>query len=334
MDRPSQRLLQRLPLASGRPVLSYGFAILLSIVAASIRLLVDGILPMGYPYLSFFPAVILAAFLFGRGPGIVAAVTCGFIAWYAFIPPEFSFKLSAGVAVSLAFFAFVSAIDIAIVHWMQRSNRRLLDERVRSGELAERSELLFRELQHRVSNNLQVVAALLTLQKRDVGDPAARAALDEAARRLALIGRIHRQLHDPSGAQIGMAAFLDQLGRDLIDAAGKPGIRHHLTVDDDVELAPDAAIPVALIVAEAISNAIEHGFADREHGEIRVALGRQGKDVVLTIADDGHGLPDGFDLACSNSLGLRIATTFARQLGGRFEMVPGQGAIARLTLPA
>jgi two-component sensor histidine kinase len=65
--------------------------------------------------------------------------------------------------------------------------------------LADTRELLFRELQHRVSNNLQVAAGLLTMQKRQLTDVSEKTALDEAAGRLALIGRISRQLYDPSG---------------------------------------------------------------------------------------------------------------------------------------
>src|SRR6185295_3575503 len=110
--------------------------------------------------------------------------------WYVFIPPFHSFALAPGTLLSLGFYTLVVSIDITLVHWMQRANGWLVGERERSRQLVEQRELLFRELQHRVSNNLQVVAALLALQKRDVTDERARLALDEASRRLALIGKI------------------------------------------------------------------------------------------------------------------------------------------------
>lgn len=78
-----------------------------------------------------------------------------------------------------------------------------------SARLAATRELLFRELQHRVSNNLQMVAALLTVQRRKIADPEAKLALDEASRRLGVIGRISRQLYDPTGAGKDLPAFLD-----------------------------------------------------------------------------------------------------------------------------
>ncbi|WP_232475969.1 sensor histidine kinase [Flavisphingomonas formosensis] len=320
-----------------RPWVGYVAAVLFSVIAFALRLVVDHSLPQGYPYVGFFPAVIFTTFLFGRHAGILAGLLCGLLAWYVFIPPFYSFSLSPGTLLSLCFYAFVVAIDIALIHWMQRSNRWLVDERERSRQLIDQRELLFRELQHRVSNNLQVVAALLALQKRDVTDDRARGALDEAARRLTLIGKLHRQLHDPNGGRLGMAAFLSQLGADLIDVGGKPGIRCHVAVEEDITLDPDAAIPVALIVAEAVANALEHGLSDRANGRIDIRLARrpaQG-DVELCVEDDGRGLPEGFDLASSNSLGLRIASTFARQLGGSFEIGRAeQRTVARILLPA
>jgi two-component sensor histidine kinase len=332
MDRPSQRLLQRLPFAKDRPVVAYGTAVILTLLSAAMRTALDPIIPPA-PYLTFFPAVIFSAFLFGRGPGIVSALLSGLLAWNLFLGPAGEFHSSTGELVSLALFALVITIVIAVIHWMQRANRWLVGEREKNRLLAEKMELLFRELQHRVSNNIQVPAALLALQKRDIEDERARAAIDEAARRLSLIGKIHRQLHDPSGARVGMSTFLRELSADLIDANAKPGVACSVEADDTIALDPDAVIPVALIIAEAVANALEHGFADRDQGHISLSLKRNGGGVEISVTDDGKGLPEGFDVASSKSLGLRIARTFARQLGGRFEMINGNGTTARLLLP-
>ena len=332
MDRPSQRLLQRLPLASNRPFVAYGMAVMFTLASAAVRGALEGVIAPA-AYVTFYPAVILSAFLFGRGPGVLSAILSSLLAWTLFVLPNDMFHGRSGQVVSLALFALVITIIIAVIHWMQRANRWLVGEREKNRLLAEKMELLFRELQHRVSNNIQVAAALLTLQKRDIDDERARAALDEAARRLSLIGKIHRQLHDPSGARVGMSAFLRQLSTDLIDAGAKPGVACSVDADDTIELDADAVIPVALIIAEAVANALEHGFADRDRGHIALHLKRNGSGVEISVTDDGKGLPEGFDPAKSNSLGLRIARTFARQLGGRFEMTNGRGTTARLLLP-
>jgi two-component sensor histidine kinase len=150
-----------------------------------------------------------------------------------------------------------------------------------------------------------------------------------------VIGRIHRQLHDPSGERLDMGSFLKRLGADLIDTAGKPDIQCVVDADGDIAVEPDAAVPLALIVAEAVANALEHGFGDRDTGRIKIGLRRREDAMIeVTVADDGSGLPPDFDIDRSDSLGLSIARTLAHQLGGTFTLEGGAGATARLLLPA
>lgn len=326
--------LERLPIAQGRPGLAFAATTALIAAAFFLRLVASPWLPPGFPYVTFFPAVIIASFLFGMRMGLFAGVVCGVLAWYFFIPPAGSLRVDLGAGVALGFYVLVVGTDLLIIHWLQRTNNRLADQREINRKLAETRALLFGELQHRVSNNLQVAAGLLSLSKRRVSEAEGKAALDEASRRLALIGRISRQLYDAGGATRSMRAFLEPLCADVIDASGRQGIRCTINVAEDAPLSSDAAIPLALIVAEAMANAIEHGFANREHGSIEVDLARAGEAMVrVEVRDDGHGLPQGFDIEASNSLGLRIATMLAEQLNGRFELLPGKGTTARLSLP-
>ena len=326
-------MLERLPLGRDRVLPVYACALAICLLSFLVRWLATPFMPSGYPFVSFFPAVILSTFLFGIRVGIVAGVVSGIAAWYCFIPPSFSVKWSGAVAFALTFYTGVAAINIGLIHWLQRINEWLAEERERSRRLAERSELLFRELQHRVSNNLQVISGLLSLQMRGVSDAAARLALDEAARRLALIGRIHRQLYSPHGEQLRLAAFLEQLIIDLIDASGRPGIDYRVEAMEDVDLAADGAVPMALIIAEAITNAIEHGFAKGEGGHILIVVRRVDAMVEISVGDDGAGLPADFDLAKSDSLGLKLAQMLARQLGGTFRLTGGAGTTAVLRIP-
>ncbi len=335
MQRSNDRFAERLPLVLHRPWLAYLFTTLLCVGAVALRLTAMTILPIGYPFVSFFPAVILAAFLFGVRPGIYAAILCGLLSWYLFISPDRSFAFNPAVALALCFYAGVVGIDIALIHLMQRANFNLAIERERSRALAENRELLFHELQHRVSNNLQVVAALLSLQRRNIDDEHARKALDEASARLALVGKISRALYDPAGPGQALRAFLAMLADDILAASGRSDIRLSIEAPDELVLEPHVMVPVALIVTEAMSNAIEHGFAARG-GAIGLSVSHEGKDLALRLADDGHGLPDGFDLGGSESLGLRIARALAAQFGGHFRLdrrAEG-GTIACLTMTA
>ncbi|MCC2977579.1 DUF4118 domain-containing protein [Sphingomonas sp. PL-96] len=332
---PTTRLLERLPIAADRPWIGVSVTLVSVVIGFVVRWVADPVLPSGFPFVSFFPVVILISFLFGVRFGTLAAVLCGLLAWRFFIPPYDTWALTPGSTLALLFYVFVVVTDMALVHWMQRANRNLARERELSRALADTRELLFNELQHRVSNNLQVAAGLLSIQKRQVSDSAARAALDEAARRLALIGRISRQLYDAGGATRTMREFLEPLCADVIEASGRTGIRCTIDVAADAPLSPDAAVPLALIVAEAMANAIEHGFRDRATGHIEVHLARDGRDMVkVEVRDDGHGLPEGFNIEASDSLGLRIATMLASQLNGRFDLVREKVTTARLLLPA
>ncbi|TXC72882.1 DUF4118 domain-containing protein [Sphingomonas ginsenosidivorax] len=329
------RWIERLPIARERPVI--GMVATLAIVAAAwlLRTVADPLLPPGFPYVTFFPAVIITSFLFGVRLGSLSALLCGLVAWYFFIPPARGFVLTQGAGFALAFYVLVVATDLALVHWMQVANSRLARERETNRILANTREMLFRELQHRVSNNLQVAAGLLVMQKRQLNDVDAKAALDEAGTRLALIGRISRQIYDPSGTAQPLVPFLDELCRSVVDASGRCDVTLSVSGDDRIRLQPDAAVPTALIVAEAVANAIEHGLANERAGLIGVEVWRDPTGALeITIRDDGHGLPVDFEMDAGTSLGLRIATTLARGQSGRFHIADHDGTLATLALPA
>jgi two-component sensor histidine kinase len=261
------------------------------------------------------------------------------MAWFLFIPPFYTFAIMPATGVALAFYIGVVSVDVALVHWMQVANRRLLSERERNALLAdesrkhaERSELLFHELQHRVANNLQMVGAVIGLQKRSIADPAARQSLDEAANKLQLIGSIQRQLYDVTGGRVPVDGFLRKLMNDLVTSGGKPGVSYSVDAQENVLLDPNTLIPLALIMAESVANAIEHGFSGRERGHIAVRLEQAQSGFQLSVSDDGVGIPAGFDLDTASSLGLKIARTLAQQLGGELVIRKGNphGTVSQL----
>jgi two-component sensor histidine kinase len=349
VNRPARfptRFLERFPLIPERPLVRYGATVALCLLAFWIRWVLDEAFPPGYPYLTFFPAVILSSFLFGPRPGIVAALICGLFAWCVFIPPRFGFAFDYRTLVSLAFYLGVVVVDIALVHLMQRANARLhlAREEVRKlaeerGVLAERTELLFQELQHRVGNNLQMIGAVLSLQMRGLEEPIARRAIANAAGRLQVIGRIQRRLYQKDGELVPLDRFVHDLSEQVMDSSGRETIVCHVAVESGIVLRPDAAVPVALILSEAIANALEHGLATQDSGLIRIDVRRHGEEVSLTVEDDGIGLPPGFEPDQAESIGLRISRVLSRQLEARLileNVAPESGrsgARMRLHLP-
>ena len=304
-------------------------------IALALRFAVDDVLPPGFPYLTFFPAVILTTFFCGLRPGIVCAVLCGLSAWYFFLPPTGSYALDGATALALLFYAGIVGVDIALIHLMQRAGTRLQAERAVTATLYEQQRTMFQELQHRVANHMQFVAALLTLQKRKVGaDPsAALSALDEARVRLETISRIHRRLYDPERVSQPVGRYLQELCSDLLDATGARNVVC-LVDASHVQLDLPRLTTLSLLVVEVVTNALKHAFVPGGRGTITVRLDQLTPErLMLTIADDGRGLPAAFDPEAGRSLGFRICQGLASQLGGVLRHSSEGGVVVRLDFP-
>ena len=315
------------------PVLAYGLALLSAGLGFYVRWTLDGVLPPGFPYLTFFPAVILTAFLAGMWPGILCAVLSGLAAWWFFIPP-IGFSLSAASALTLVFFVFVVAVDIAVIELMRRALKDLEREQGLTAQLYERQRVMFQELQHRVANNMTFVAVLLQIKKRTIDSPQAAAALDEARERLVTMAQIHRRLYDPATLELSVAASLRELCDDLVQAAGARHVVCDVTAEG-VELDTPRLVTLFLLVAEVVTNALKHAFVDRPTGCVSVSLLPQGEgQAVLLIADDGPGFPSASpSLDGRPSLGFGIMQSLAGQLAGQLDFPPGPGARVRLVFP-
>jgi two-component sensor histidine kinase len=311
------------------PVGAWSFGVAAFLAALALRFALSERVPYGVPYLTFFPAVILTAFFAGLRPSITVAIASALAAWFFFIPPFWSFEFYPTVGITLLLFLSIAAVDIAIIHYMFVTLDRLSAEKAKSSALAEQRTILFNELQHRISNNLAIVSALLNLQRSEIADETAKQALAEASTRLALISKIHRKLHSPTAAQLRFGPFAEDLCRDVLDASGAGNIVCLVSAADAV-IPSEKVIPVALIMTELISNALEHGFAEGQSGTIRVDLSSEGTAHVLTVEDNGRGLPENFSLENARSMGLRIVKSLARQIDGEFAMEKGEGTVCRL----
>jgi len=197
-----------------------------------------------------------------------------------------------------------------------------------------------REIHHRVKNNLQTVAALLRLQSRRLEEPKARAALDEAVRRVGSIATVHETL---SHAPEEIVDF-DDVAERVAAMAGEVSsaeARVKPVLLGRFGLLPSAvATPLALVLAELLQNALQHGLAQSPDpgvdGLLEVCVDRSQERLTVMVQDNGVGLPEEFDLASSTSLGLQIVRTLVvSELGGRLEVKPrdGGGTKAVVDLP-
>jgi len=160
-DGASRRMrwTERFPLFGHNPI--FGLACTLTIVGMAwlFRIAADTSLPSGYPYITFFPAVIITSFLFGVRLGSLSAVLCGLIAWYYFVGPGETFGTD-GVEVALAFYVFVVGTDLLLVHGMQSANKQLIKERKISLDLVKAKMRILDQLKRGMAEKKQAIADL------------------------------------------------------------------------------------------------------------------------------------------------------------------------------
>ena len=191
--------------------------------------------------------------------------------------------------------------------------------------------MLMREVHHRVKNNFQVVASLISLQSSRIQQPDARAEFQSTYNRVCALATLHRHFY-PEGElhTINMRNFLEELCGQLFQTAGeKIGDRISLEIDAPVlQISSDQAVPMSLIVTEAVSNAIKYAFPAGRRGLIGIHLTLEGSIAELSIVDDGVGMPPSrMDAGRGqrNGIGLTLIRGFARQLGATLTVEEGNG---------
>ena len=184
-------------------------------------------------------------------------------------------------------------------------------------------EVLLQELHHRVKNNLQIISSLLDLQASHIEDETALGVLRNSSQRVHSMGLIHERLYQSTDlVQIHFADYIRTLSVDLVSSysmgAGTVSLEFQL---EETTLGMDAAISCGLIVNELVTNAIQHAFPLGEKGTIGVGLQTNREDrIVLTVWDDGRGIPPEVDFFRATSLGLTLVKSLVRQLDGKIEI--------------
>jgi two-component sensor histidine kinase len=210
----------------------------------------------------------------------------------------------------------------------------ITDARRRDAELKVK-EATIREVHHRVKNNLQTISSLLRIQARRSGSPEASRALEEAVERVGSMAVVHELLSASTDETVDLAeavrTVVDMVRQGLAGAAGKVRVSVEGTTG---EVPASTATSLALVTAELVHNAMEHGFGPLEAGTVTVAMRRAPGELRLSVRDDGRGLPDGFDLVASANLGLAIVRTIVEDdLRGTLTLRGGHGTTVAITVP-
>jgi two-component sensor histidine kinase len=200
-------------------------------------------------------------------------------------------------------------------------------------------ELLMKEIHHRVKNNLQIVASLLNLQASRIRLPEARAEFASARDRVRALATLHRHLYLQGEVHtINMPVFLTELCDQLFQAMGETaGRRIKLNiVATPLQMTSDQAVPLSLIVTEAVSNALKYAFPGDRTGHVNVRLTSDGDAADLVIEDNGIGMPAGradTETGPRDGIGITLIRGFARQLGATLTVREDEGTHYSLHIP-
>jgi len=189
----------------------------------------------------------------------------------------------------------------------------------------ERQQVLLQEIHHRVKNSLQLVASMLNLQAGNGTNPEIERQLRDASNRVLAIARAHERLYkDDDVATLDLGAYL----RDVCGDLNLPnlGCTVEVSAAEGIRLATDRAVPLVLLATELVTNAAKYAYPAERKGKVLVNLARRDEGhLVLTVANNGAGLPTDFDARQAKGLGMRIVRAFAGQLGANLQVSSGAG---------
>jgi PAS domain S-box-containing protein len=201
----------------------------------------------------------------------------------------------------------------------------------------EEKVVLLREVHHRVKNNLQIIASLLNLQASRTRDRQVVDVLQETRSRVHSMAILHEVLYRSGNlARINFATYVDELCTHLVRSFRAPS--GMVSVENRVSrisLPMEHSVPCGLIINELVTNALKHAFPDNRSGRISVHLNLVEENMLLlSVSDDGIGFPLGIDLSAISTLGLRLVSNLAAQLGGRLAIEGLEpGSLFSVTFP-
>ncbi|MBC7569668.1 MAG: sensor histidine kinase [Spirosoma sp.] len=225
--------------------------------------------------------------------------------------------------------SLVGAVGMSVVFfWLYRKNRRI----------SRRNAKLVREQNHRVKNNLQVVASLLSLQANRLTDNTAQQAVEESQYRVQAMATLHRRLYDGEHlASVYLPDYLTELVEDVLVAFGYPYLQPELDIAP-ITLSADEALPLGLILNELTTNACKYAFPGHPDPIFRVSCQQKGNQLQLDVADNGPGLegpglegPAEPRLKNADSFGMRLIQLEADQLRGSHQFTVADGTRFTLT---
>lgn len=215
---------------------------------------------------------------------------------------------------------------------LQGENKQRKNAELKISKSLNEKEVLLKEIHHRVKNNLQIISSLLFFQSKNITDPEMLEMFRDGQNRVKSMALIHEKLYQSGDlANVDFKEYVKKLTNFLFQSYSVPQtkIRFKNNVQQFV-LGVDTAVPCGLIINELVSNSLKHAFKGAESGEIKIDMGfDENNKLLLIISDNGKGIPEGFNVKESESLGLRLVNNLTTQLNGRVEFINRNGTTVR-----
>jgi two-component sensor histidine kinase len=222
------------------------------------------------------------------------------------------------------------AIEKAL--WLTRKREDDDQEKKQLTRTVNEKDLLIRETHHRVKNNINTISSLLSLQaSRIIGEEAQRL-LEDAGIRIRTVATIHEKLYKSENlTHINLQSYLQELMVEVASIYGRSDIS--IVVDARIDIDMDNVIHYGLLINEIVCNGFKYAFPKEKGGVIKISLILDGENYILTVSDNGVGLPEAVDIYNTESLGMQVVTGLAAQMDGVIEVFRKNGTTFRITLP-
>jgi two-component sensor histidine kinase len=321
LSKISERLGPR-----GRAALPWICTMGLMACAFLIRLPMQSVLSGGLAYSAFYPAVILAAYAFGRGPGIAAAAGSAALGYWVFVEPAFALKAAPNVIAGFLFFAVTCTVIITLITGLTGALKAVSRELGRAQAVADSHAGLFRELNERMSHHMRLVAGVLALQAKGEPEPQVADSLKRAMERSLMISRVHRELGGRGDEAVAFDVFAASLARAVCTARDVPADRV-VVEPSGLKLDVEEATSLGVALAECLSALFDVGV----QGTLRIRFDAKDRQAEVAISQTSSDGSEGALVSVTNGYLLRAMT---EQLGAAVALrADAAGSALVLSIP-
>ena len=308
--------------------LTYNITSIAALISATLITLFSG--GINSPFIFVLALIVFAGYITTKSHGKIYLYVNMLIICLLYIQslPDYNFAENVVPEVSRNLFSFLSILFSVYLLGgvlgknLLKAHHNLYKSRNEIEKQIKEKETLLREIHHRVKNNLQTVSSLLSLQSRNIEDKKMKSIIKSSQNRVISMAMVHEMLYMRDDlSKIEYKSYVQELSEYLIRSLKGSENNVKLNIDiPDIKLGIDTAIPLGLLINEAITNALKYGITDENEGEISIAMKHEeNNDYVLIIGDNGIGFPDTIDYKTTKSLGLKLIHNLARQLKGSID---------------